>query len=113
MCRTAPGGGGPGLYGTPGPASTDDPSPNDQVIRSGLAVTVTCSPRSATDTDRADGDGESQNHDAAPVSPSTCADGLASIRPGKRSRRLAADAASAAGLIGGAAGPAGGPGAPT
>jgi hypothetical protein len=71
----------------------------------GSALTLTRSPRSEIDSTSRVGAGASQNQESAPVKPPRLTDGLASIRPGKSSRRAAIAAAIAAGFTPGPPGP--------
>jgi hypothetical protein len=77
------------------------------------AVTVTRSRPADADNDCGDGGvGESQNHEAAPVRPAVCLDGLASIVPVGRASRVATvmarTAGVAAGVVAGFSGASGG-----
>ena len=101
-CRTASAGGGPAVYGRPGPPTSDAPSPKRHSTL-GSALTLTLSPRNEIDSTSRRGGGASQNHESAPVKPPRAAAGLASIRPGASSNRAASAAAIAAGLIAGPA----------
>src|ERR671938_252325 len=100
--RPASAGGGPAVYGRPGPPTSDASSPKRHSTL-GSAPTLTLSPRNEIDSTSRRGGGASQNHESAPVRPPRAAAGLASIRPGASSKRAASAAAIAAGLIAGPA----------